>query len=1151
MPQLEIHHADGNVTYAELSQQKPLLIGSTSNCDVVLSDPEVKRVHCRIVWRDARWRLEVAADAGTVQLGDKHVKAGTVRSGDVIGIAGCRIYLDEGAGAAEPVREPDHYAADLLHSSSAEDSAPAAVLGRGSIRKASHMKDTRGAGTRFWDTLRRKIKEQFQGEVDRPPGEERIMGSPLVRWLLVGFVVFGALAWYFYADFRNKTIEAHFDRAQKAMGEDNFEAASQLFTSFNELYPTHDLASNARVQKALCDVQSAGSPLAAMEAVRKMIRERSKEKAFEPIIPKIGEAVGRLAQTLADNARDRADPTALERSFEAQEIISRELPGAALSADALAKLEKTQEDARFAIKKYGEFVATRDKMDQAIAAGTTWPAYAARERLVQLYGKEFEENADLVDRMKRANKLDMEHVKWIAGVKNAETQARPGVLLASTTLVDRREFGTPADGNGDVVFCLAEGRISAHNVTTGKPVWSAIVGTDARWLPVPVPGTVGDDAVVLVTDTRHDELLAIKSRSGDLVWRQPFGEPLEAAPLVHRNRIYQPTAKGNMFVMDARTGRIDGRIQFGEQRFGTTPVADAAGSHLFLLGEQYVLYVITLSATPTCDFVAYLAHRPDSIFATPLRMERYLVIYENDTASETGNGSQMRVFLIEPDGTSLSEIQRPKDKLSGWVHFAPSVEGNLKFVATDAEIVEVWSGGPTEKAAGFKKETTAGQVSALEGTRPQAYSLRFTEKDILVHGSKVRHYEYKKEQSVLAPSKEMLDGAAVQPIQRYPASGNARLLFVARRIPGSAAVLFTALDAGSLEPRWEVQLGTGLVSLLPTDAAASVWVAVTRSGSAYAIPSGTLTAGGILDTPTTRVDRSRGEPAIELSDRLPPVALPDGSSVFASGTGAKMLYVRGAGAAAPLRSIEIPAALAAPAVSYDDGVLLPTTDGRIYYFSPAANKQLAEPFQPTLAADQPLEWRGVGVSNKKLIIAADSRGTIYQIELVKDTAVHLAMKNEQPIGKRIRSALAISGNVICCVDADNTLRTVEADGLTPIATAALSGPVSLGPVAAGGYIFAVAGDDEFVCVNGEGQLAWRHPLKGDSVVGRPLVKGDAVHFATATGRVRALRLSDGNEKWTIEAEIPLAGGPIAAGDALVVAGVDGNLNVVKAPAAAN
>ena len=112
MSQLEIHHADGNVTYAELSQEKPLLIGSGTNCDVVLTGPEVKRIHCRIVWREDRWRIEVAADAEGVRVGNKVVKAGTVRPGDIIGIAGCRIYMDAPKGelASEAADEHPAYA---------------------------------------------------------------------------------------------------------------------------------------------------------------------------------------------------------------------------------------------------------------------------------------------------------------------------------------------------------------------------------------------------------------------------------------------------------------------------------------------------------------------------------------------------------------------------------------------------------------------------------------------------------------------------------------------------------------------------------------------------------------------------------------------------------------------------------------------------------------------------------------------------------------------------------------------------------------------------------------------------------------------------------------------------------------------------------
>src|SRR3990172_5756679 len=102
MPQLEIHHADGNVSYAQLSPDKPALVGSAPKCDVILKSSDVRSIHCRIIWREDRWRLEVAADAGSVYLKDKLVKAGTIQSGDVITIGEHRIYLDDArkAGAA-------------------------------------------------------------------------------------------------------------------------------------------------------------------------------------------------------------------------------------------------------------------------------------------------------------------------------------------------------------------------------------------------------------------------------------------------------------------------------------------------------------------------------------------------------------------------------------------------------------------------------------------------------------------------------------------------------------------------------------------------------------------------------------------------------------------------------------------------------------------------------------------------------------------------------------------------------------------------------------------------------------------------------------------------------------------------------------------
>jgi outer membrane protein assembly factor BamB len=1153
MPQLEIHHADGNVTYSELSQQKPVMVGSGQNCDVVLTDPSVKRVHCRIVWRadKGEWRVEVAADAGGVTLGGRSVKAGSLRSGDVVGIGNCRLYMDDAGAAARPASLSEEIESQI-HGTPAtidDESAEPVQLDRGSIRKKAHLVDNRGFWAKFTEGFKKKAKEQLQGEVDRPPGQERILGSPLVRWMglaLLVIVVLGLLAFY---DYRRRAIIGLFEAAQQAQTAGNYEVAMKRFTEFVDTYPRHALASNAKVQRALCEVESnvGSSPSAALADARKMLREQSKEPGFAPQKDKITEVIGKIAQNLAESARANADRKSLEQSQEAQELINRELQGTKLSSEADAKLAQTQEAALAAITKFEELGKTLQTMDIAIQERKTFDAYAARERIVMLYG-DFATKAEIVERMEQTHKLDLEAIQWEPLGKAAETQPRTGAVEASTLLVDLKGGAAAAATAGDanVAFLLASGGLSAHDGDSGKVLWSMAVGRDTNVLPISItPPGAPDEPMVLVSDSRHDELVAVQTKTGKVVWRQPLGEPLEAAPLLHRNKIYQPGGKGSLFVIDPKTGRIDGRLNFGEQRLTTTPAADLSGTHLFLLGEQYLLYVITLGGVPKCEDIYYTAHRPDSIIASPLRMLRYLVLCENSTA----NTVRMRVFLLKVDGTMDQEMQRlpPEGQppINGWIHHQPAVFGNLMFVATDLENVYVYSGGPPERADGFTPVPvkTAGGGTFPPGTRPQAYPMYYNEKNLLVSGSMVRHFDYAAEQQSLTPSKdpgERLPGAASQPIQRDPAAGGrVDSLYVGRRIPGSSGIALTGLDAKNLETKWEALLGSGVLAIQPADASKNTWVVLTRGGLVYSVPAATLAAGGVIDKPIGRIEIEG-----ELSDKTEPIVFPDGTSVYTPNGTPNRLFVRGSGTDAQIRPVDLLAPLRTPVVQFEDGMLIPATDGRIYWMSPAG-KQLADPFQPPIAAEKPPEWRGVALTSKKTIVAVDSLGNFYQVVPQKGASPNLAERGVNKFPKPIRSGIATSGDLLGCVDDANVFHIWDAEALAAVSEIKLSSPASLGPVAASGHLFVAAGDDELVCVNPQGKEIWRHPLKGQNVVGRPLVKADAVHFVMASGLVRALRLADGGELWTLDTEKSLSGGPIDVDGKLVVIGDDGSLNVVK------
>jgi outer membrane protein assembly factor BamB len=317
---------------------------------------------------------------------------------------------------------------------------------------------------------------------------------------------------------------------------------------------------------------------------------------------------------------------------------------------------------------------------------------------------------------------------------------------------------------------------------------------------------------------------------------------------------------------------------------------------------------------------------------------------------------------------------------------------------------------------------------------------------------------------------------------------------------------------------------------------------LTRTGHLFSIPAATLESGGTLDKPVGHIDAER-----ELSDAAPPVSLPDGSTVFTPEGNPNRLFVRGPALTSSVRAFELLAPLGAQIAALGDGVLAPTTDGRIYLMSPSTGKPIAEPFHPALVAGEIAKWRGVAVTSKGTIVAVDETGNLYQVDLKKDSIPELVERGNTKFTKPIRSGIAASGDLVACVDESNVMHIWNGEALSPVSEIALPSPASIGPLTVGNYMLVAAGDDELVCVDAQGQELWRHPLNGQRVAGKPIAKGETLHFVTSNGLVHALRLADGSEIWTLDTEKPLSGGPIEFGDKLVVVGDDGTLNVVQAP----
>ena len=131
---------------------------------------------------------------------------------------------------------------------------------------------------------------------------------------------------------------------------------------------------------------------------------------------------------------------------------------------------------------------------------------------------------------------------------------------------------TPATGDG-LVFTATEAMIEARDAVTGATRWRT-----------PLPGGAAVplywDTGWLIASTPNGDLAAFRATDGTLVWRQPLGAPLAAAPAPALDRLFLPLADDRLVAVMLTTGetvwsrklnsRITGLLALDDQLvFGT------------------------------------------------------------------------------------------------------------------------------------------------------------------------------------------------------------------------------------------------------------------------------------------------------------------------------------------------------------------------------------------------------------------------------------------------------------------------------------------------------------------------------------------------------------------------------------------------------
>jgi outer membrane protein assembly factor BamB len=133
---------------------------------------------------------------------------------------------------------------------------------------------------------------------------------------------------------------------------------------------------------------------------------------------------------------------------------------------------------------------------------------------------------------------DQLNLAWRADIGAGASDA--GQLLARPVVAEGRVFTMDA-----------EGTIRAFDADTGAPVWT-FEQESADGL---IGGGLAYDNGWLFATLSSGEVLGLDVASGALVWTQPLGVPLRAAPTVAEDRVLVLTADNQLYALDGTTGR--------------------------------------------------------------------------------------------------------------------------------------------------------------------------------------------------------------------------------------------------------------------------------------------------------------------------------------------------------------------------------------------------------------------------------------------------------------------------------------------------------------------------------------------------------------------------------------------------------------------
>jgi len=963
----------------------------------------------------------------------------------------------------------------------------------------------------------------------------------------------------------------------------NWRQAIDKYTQFIDKFPSHPRAGEAWVKRGLARLREAmpqGTTdwTAALVKAREVLEEISVKTEFKQ---QQGDASGMLlaiAEGLAGQAREKADPALLDQAEQAVELHANYVAERVWDTGRLARLDELMNLTRLTVECGEKLEQAIDAMVAAGREGNADKAYQIRRDFLKQYAglspkdrQRLRLDSRLRDAAVEVSQAQRTAVKWVEKNQPAETAPADTNVEAAVALARPVTTGEAPGVTGHVVVATAGEAAYGLDATTGKVLWRWFLGFDTNLRGPGFPPTLlseePESDVLLVAPDRR-ELLCLKTRCPEekdrLRWRFPLGEPFDAHPVIDGGRILLAARSGRLVAIDCRSGESAGYLQL-PQELRVAPAVDPDRGLIYQVAEHSDLFVLEMDdAGGGCHQVVHLEHKPGSItvppvlVAVPPMMEHnLLLVTENDRSTSC----RLRVFRVEQtdEGLSLTEVQQPF-RLEGNVNTRPLVEAQKVLVVTDTSGVAIFKLTRTDGEARLRQlvRTTPGdekhllRFPVIRGDHFWIADDKLTKYEILGAYER-RVFKWSTDENSIFQQPPRIIGETI---------------FHVRRCASMPGVTVTAM--GTLKPEeigeapgdvpryWETRIAAPPAAAPFPEAEGDKITVVTSAGELYRIDAAAVSGRSVCDEPTAVINPTEIALPVKSVVRVGESIHPGGGDLLAissPGQHPAPIALFDMRQQNLLVTLLLPDTLACSPAGLGGGMLVPCTSGQVHYLDPRSGRKLSEPFEPApLQPGVEVLWRLPGAAGAKEVVLADGRAGLY-LASVEDgpppdlKAVARAEELPAPIVSPVAVAASEDGarRVAYAVDEAHTLAAFTLPDLARQVVRQLDARCVWGPRAVGGRVMLATEDNWLLCLGADGKIVWQSPLPYGPLAGSPLKTDQGYILAATTGTIWRIDLETGRQIGdAFETGRPLATGPVASGNHLLLGGTDGTLYRVSA-----